>query len=468
MRAGAEAFCIDSPVLPDELEVLPAMAEQAGFGVVGLLATHADWDHLLGRYAFPEAPLGSRRRRPRACAAEPGAAQRELREFDEEHYVDRPAPLSLPGRSRCPCPGHSGSASASSSCTRPTATPPTGWRSGSRGRRARRRRLPLAGRDPDDLAGRLGARLPRHARPARAAGRAGRRTSCPATARRSKVRARRRSCARTARTSRRCWSAGRRRSCRWRGAAPTQRRIHAGNVERLVDRVSCTTLDASCARDAACSTTALERLAADPPPLGRARRGRGRARAGRDDHRGTASAARRRSRAARRACCRPRPRSTIRATSRSSRARRRAAAALFDLLVERLVRLRRLVAGGRRRGARRERGAALARRPRRASRPEAGGCFVQGGTNGNLSALHAARQRARARRGGRPAAARRLQRGGPLVGALGGARDGRRRAAGARRRARAADRRGAARRRSRGGRRRLRGRRHRRHDEPRA
>jgi glyoxylase-like metal-dependent hydrolase (beta-lactamase superfamily II) len=58
VRSGGEAFCIDSPVFPDELEILPAIAEQAGFGVVGLLVTHADWDHLLGRYAFPEAPLG--------------------------------------------------------------------------------------------------------------------------------------------------------------------------------------------------------------------------------------------------------------------------------------------------------------------------------------------------------------------------------------------------------------------------
>ena len=34
----------------------------------------------------------------------------------------------------------------------------------------------------------------------------------------------------------------------------------------------------------------------------------------------------------------------------------------------------------------------------------AGGCFVQGGTDGNLSALHAARERARARGGTRPPA----------------------------------------------------------------
>ena len=105
IRSGGEAFCVDSPVLPDELEVLPALAEQAGFTVVGLLATHADWDHLLARYAFPEAPLGCADTTAGRLINEPGAAQRELREFDDEHYVERPRPLSLPGAQRLPVPG---------------------------------------------------------------------------------------------------------------------------------------------------------------------------------------------------------------------------------------------------------------------------------------------------------------------------------------------------------------------------
>ena len=105
VRSGGEAFCIDSPILPDELEILPALAEQSGFSVVGLLATHADWDHLLGRYAFPEAPLGCAETTAGRLINEPGAAQRELREFDEEHYVERPRPLSLPGAQRLPVPG---------------------------------------------------------------------------------------------------------------------------------------------------------------------------------------------------------------------------------------------------------------------------------------------------------------------------------------------------------------------------
>jgi glyoxylase-like metal-dependent hydrolase (beta-lactamase superfamily II) len=106
VRSGGEAFCIDSPVFPDELEILPAIASQAGFSVVGVLATHADWDHLLGRLAFPQAPLGLAESSAGRLVNEPGAAQRELREFDDEFYVTRPSPLSLPGAQRLDVPGY--------------------------------------------------------------------------------------------------------------------------------------------------------------------------------------------------------------------------------------------------------------------------------------------------------------------------------------------------------------------------
>jgi glyoxylase-like metal-dependent hydrolase (beta-lactamase superfamily II) len=58
IRSGSEAFVVDSPIFPDELEVLPAVLEQAGFPFTGLLATHGDWDHLLGRLSFRDAALG--------------------------------------------------------------------------------------------------------------------------------------------------------------------------------------------------------------------------------------------------------------------------------------------------------------------------------------------------------------------------------------------------------------------------
>jgi glyoxylase-like metal-dependent hydrolase (beta-lactamase superfamily II) len=108
VRSGNEAFVVDSPVFPDELEILPAIAEQAGFPVVGTLATHADWDHLLGPYAFPAAPLGCAETTAARLISRPGEAQRELRAFDEEMYVERPSPLSLSGAQTLPVPGHCG------------------------------------------------------------------------------------------------------------------------------------------------------------------------------------------------------------------------------------------------------------------------------------------------------------------------------------------------------------------------
>ena len=106
VRNGEECFVVDSPVLPDELEVLPAVLEHSGFPFTGLLATHADWDHLLGRLAFPGAALGVSETTAARLAAEPGVAARELRKFDDEHYVTRPAALSLGQVQALPAPGH--------------------------------------------------------------------------------------------------------------------------------------------------------------------------------------------------------------------------------------------------------------------------------------------------------------------------------------------------------------------------
>jgi glyoxylase-like metal-dependent hydrolase (beta-lactamase superfamily II) len=104
--AGDEAFVIDSPVLPEELEALPALLEQAGFPAPsGMLATHADWDHLLGRLAFPGASLGCAESTCARIAASPGEAQRELRTFDESFHIERPGPLMLGSIQPLPVPG---------------------------------------------------------------------------------------------------------------------------------------------------------------------------------------------------------------------------------------------------------------------------------------------------------------------------------------------------------------------------
>ncbi|MGD1058164.1 MAG: MBL fold metallo-hydrolase [Solirubrobacteraceae bacterium] len=105
-EALGETFMIDSPVLPDELDALPALLEQAQFPQPsGLLATHGDWDHLLGPLAFPEVPLGCAESTAERLGASPGEAQRELRRFDEELMIERPRPLALGSLQALPVPG---------------------------------------------------------------------------------------------------------------------------------------------------------------------------------------------------------------------------------------------------------------------------------------------------------------------------------------------------------------------------
>jgi glyoxylase-like metal-dependent hydrolase (beta-lactamase superfamily II) len=105
VRDGDECFVVDSPVLPDELDVLPALLEQAGFPFSGLLATHGDWDHLLGRLAFPDAALGVAETTAARLTGEPGDAARRLRQFDDELYLERTGPLSLGQVQALPVPG---------------------------------------------------------------------------------------------------------------------------------------------------------------------------------------------------------------------------------------------------------------------------------------------------------------------------------------------------------------------------
>ena len=101
-----ETFVIDSPVLPDELDALPALLEQAGFPTPsGLLATHGDWDHLLGRLAFPGVALGCRREHRRAPAGIAGRSPARAARVRRGSPIERPRPLALglgPGAARSP------------------------------------------------------------------------------------------------------------------------------------------------------------------------------------------------------------------------------------------------------------------------------------------------------------------------------------------------------------------------------
>ncbi len=108
-NAAAETFAIDSPVLPEELETLPALLAQAHFPEPsGLLATHGDWDHLLGRLAFPGVALGCAESTAERLRASPGEAQRDLREFDRDLLIERPRPLALGSIQALPVPGRCG------------------------------------------------------------------------------------------------------------------------------------------------------------------------------------------------------------------------------------------------------------------------------------------------------------------------------------------------------------------------
>ena len=105
LRAGDECMLVDSPYFPDELDALPELLSQSGFEPNGLLATHGDFDHLLGRAAFPRLALGLAESTALRLHAEPGAAQRELRRQDEELYLERARPLSLGELQPLPVPG---------------------------------------------------------------------------------------------------------------------------------------------------------------------------------------------------------------------------------------------------------------------------------------------------------------------------------------------------------------------------
>jgi glyoxylase-like metal-dependent hydrolase (beta-lactamase superfamily II) len=105
LRSGDEAMLIDSPYLPDELDALPGVLAGAGFEPDGLLATHADFDHQLGRIAYPGMTLGLAESSVQRMHEKPGEAQRGLRQYDDEFYVVRATPLALGQVQTLPVPG---------------------------------------------------------------------------------------------------------------------------------------------------------------------------------------------------------------------------------------------------------------------------------------------------------------------------------------------------------------------------
>jgi len=105
VRSGSEGFLIDSPVLPDEVEALPAVLEQAGFPLTGLLCTHGDWDHLLARGGFPQASVGVGAATFERLKSDEELALSELREFDEAWHIEGRVALDLSNLQSLPVPG---------------------------------------------------------------------------------------------------------------------------------------------------------------------------------------------------------------------------------------------------------------------------------------------------------------------------------------------------------------------------
>jgi glyoxylase-like metal-dependent hydrolase (beta-lactamase superfamily II) len=105
LHHGDETFVVDSPLYPDELDALPGILAQAGWSLSGLLVTHGDFDHVLGRLAFPDASVGVAETTAARLRAAPGEAQRHLRKFDEHGYVERAHPLQLGSVQALPVPG---------------------------------------------------------------------------------------------------------------------------------------------------------------------------------------------------------------------------------------------------------------------------------------------------------------------------------------------------------------------------
>jgi len=105
LRAGGEAMLLDSPYYPEELEALPPLLADSGFTPDALIATHGDFDHLLGRVAFPGLALGLGEPTVERFHREPGVAQRGLRDYDSRLYVERSGPLSLGQVQTLPVPG---------------------------------------------------------------------------------------------------------------------------------------------------------------------------------------------------------------------------------------------------------------------------------------------------------------------------------------------------------------------------
>ena len=180
VRAGDEGFVIDSPVYPEELGRCPACSSRPASRSRGCSPPTATGTTCSGGSRSPARRSAARESTVARLAAELGAGPARAARV-RRRALRRPAaaPLALGSLQSLPVPGRLRARSGPSARARaaPDRRPH---------RRRRRafwlpwcdgagvRRLPVAGRDPDDLAGRLGRAPTGDAGAPRGAGRAGR------------------------------------------------------------------------------------------------------------------------------------------------------------------------------------------------------------------------------------------------------------------------------------------------------
>lgn len=99
---GGACVVVDAGYFPREMEALSTFL--AGRARVEALAfTHAHWDHVLGPFAFPDAPVLCSEVLARWIAEDAAPARACLEEaarYDSQWYVQRPAPYRWPSRIR--------------------------------------------------------------------------------------------------------------------------------------------------------------------------------------------------------------------------------------------------------------------------------------------------------------------------------------------------------------------------------
>jgi glyoxylase-like metal-dependent hydrolase (beta-lactamase superfamily II) len=88
---------VDPCWLPGEVERIRAHVEEIrGDRPVYLLLTHSDFDHILGRGAFPDAPVIASESFATKPEGEREKILEEIRAFDDGYYIDRNDPVAYP------------------------------------------------------------------------------------------------------------------------------------------------------------------------------------------------------------------------------------------------------------------------------------------------------------------------------------------------------------------------------------